>query len=100
MNIIDNPFFLSWLEKWQNLITDDYKTNYTNLIIPQLEVKEGKKYLKIVYGGSVHAFVDKITGDIYKAATWAAPAKHVRGNIFSEQNGMENMNVYGPAYLR
>ena len=56
-------------------------------------VKTGKRYYKIVqqefetwekskyYGqyrdGSVHAFVDKETGDVYKPASWAAPAKHI-----------------------
>ena len=62
-------------------------------------VKTGKRYYKIVqqefetwekskyYGqyrdGSVHAFVDKETGNVYKPASWAAPAKHVR---FTFQN--------------
>ena len=62
-------------------------------------VKTGKRYYKIVqqefetwerskyYGqyrdGSVHCFVDKETGDVYKAASWQAPAKHIR---FSFQN--------------
>ena len=62
-------------------------------------VKTGKRYYKIVqqefetwekskyYGqyrdGSVHCFVDKETGDVYKAASWSAPAKHIR---FSFQN--------------
>ena len=62
-------------------------------------VKTGKRYYKIVqqefetwekskyYGqyrdGSVHAFVDKETGDVYKPASWAAPAKHIR---FTFQN--------------
>ena len=62
-------------------------------------VKTGKRYYKIVqqefetwekskyYGqyrdGSVHCFVDKETGDVYKPASWAAPAKHIR---FSFQN--------------
>ena len=62
-------------------------------------VKTGKRYYKIVqqefetweksryYGqyrdGSVHCFVDKETGDVYKPASWAAPAKHVR---FTFQN--------------
>lgn len=30
---------------------------------------------------SVHCFIDKATGDVYKAAGWKAPAPHVRGNI-------------------
>lgn len=48
---------------------------------------EGRKYYKIVQkdanftGGSVHAFVDKKNGDLYKAASWAAPAKGVRFNL-------------------
>ena len=62
-------------------------------------VKTGKRYYKIVqqefetwkgsrnYGkyadGSVHCFVDKETGDVYKAASWKSPAKHIR---FSLQN--------------
>jgi len=60
-------------------------------------VKTGKRYYKIVqqefetweksrnYGkyadGSVHAFVDKKTGQVYKPASWAAPAKHVRYDL-------------------
>ena len=61
------------------------------------KVKTGKKYYKIVqqefesweksryYGqyrdGSVHAFVDKKTGQVYKPASWQAPAKHVRFDL-------------------
>ena len=56
----------------------------------KFEIREGKKYYKIVqvehreHDGkewrdtSVHSFVDKNTGDVYKAASWKAPAKHVR----------------------
>ena len=61
----------------------------------KFEIREGKKYYKIVqvehreHDGkewrdtSVHSFVDKNTGDVYKAASWKAPAKHVR---FTFQN--------------
>ena len=57
----------------------------------KFEIREGKKYYKIVQvefdtfqgrneyrDSSVHSFVDKNTGDVYKAASWKAPAKHVR----------------------
>lgn len=50
-------------------------------------IDEGRKYYKIVmHSGqrSVHAFVDKVTGDIYKPAGWASPAKGVRFNIFRD----------------
>jgi hypothetical protein len=53
------------------------------------KVYKGRKYNKIVQrefderegkfrDGSVHAFVDKCTGEVYKPAGWANPAKHVR----------------------
>ena len=48
-------------------------------------IEEGRKYHKIVMDArgskSVHAFVDKKTGDVYKAASFKAPAKHVRFNL-------------------
>ena len=63
----------------------------------KFKVKTGKRYYKIVqqefetwekskyYGqyrdGSVHAFVDKKTGQVFKPASWAAPAKHVRYDL-------------------
>ena len=63
----------------------------------KFKVKSGKKYYKIVqqefetwekskyYGqyrdGSVHAFVNKETGEVFKPASWAAPAKHVRYDL-------------------
>ncbi len=62
----------------------------------KFEIREGKKYYKIVQvefdtfqgrneyrDSSVHSFVDKNTGDVYKPASWKAPAKHVR---FTFQN--------------
>tara|TARA_B100000925_G_scaffold163666_1_gene123091 strand:+ start:2492 stop:2938 length:447 start_codon:yes stop_codon:yes gene_type:complete len=47
-------------------------------------IESGRKYHKIVMVNnqrSVHAFVDKKTGELYKPAGWKSPAKHVRGNL-------------------
>ena len=54
-------------------------------------IKNGRKYYKIMQhdfdtfqdrneyrDGSVHAFVNKKTGQIYMPASWRGPAKHVR----------------------
>jgi len=68
---------------------DDFKKNYPNLyntqLHPKYEATTGKKWIKIIRtdasNKSVFCFVDPNTGDIYKAATWNAPAKGVRGNI-------------------
>jgi hypothetical protein len=49
-------------------------------------IESGKKYHKIIMidgGGSrsVHAFVDRKTGELYKSASWKAPAKGVRYDL-------------------
>ena len=45
----------------------------------------GKKYHKIVMNAagsrSVHAFVDKKTGEVYKSASWKSPAKGIRYDL-------------------
>ena len=46
----------------------------------------GRKYHKIIMvdsggGRSVHAFVDKKTGEVYKSASWKSPAKGVRFDL-------------------
>ena len=45
----------------------------------------GKKYHKIVMNAngsrSVHAFVDKKTGELYKSSSWKSPAKGVRFDL-------------------
>ena len=83
------------------------------------KVNTGKKYYKIVQmnfdtfqnrneyrEGSVHAFVDKKTGQVYKPASWQAPAKHVRYDlrIIREREFLFNPNNTGWAggylYLR
>lgn len=56
-------------------------------------VNEGGRYLKVaarvrshvaagIKGGSAYCFVDRSTGDLFKAASWASPAKGARGNLF------------------
>ena len=57
-------------------------------------IKNGRKYYKIMEHefdtfrdrneyreGSVHAFVDKNTGEVYKPASYNSPAKHVRYDL-------------------
>ena len=46
-----------------------------------LQYEEANEYYNRKAGytaGSVHCFIDKQTGEVYKPASWKAPAKHVR----------------------
>ena len=50
------------------------------------QIVTGKKYHKVVYvdgGGnrSVHFFIDKNSGEVYKSASWKSPAKAVRFDL-------------------
>ncbi len=67
----------------------------------------GQKYIKVVQGRdpeggsrtSVHSFVDALTGDVYKAAGWKAPALNgARYNLLDEDSLAllkERFDVYG-----
>ncbi len=64
----------------------------------------GRKYIKLVVvsGGqrSVYCFLD-MEGNIYKAASWRAPAKYIRGSVFDESYSWgKALGMYGAAYLR
>jgi hypothetical protein len=49
-------------------------------------IESGKKYHKVVFvngsgSRSVHCFIDKKTGEVYKSSTWRSPAKGVRYDL-------------------
>ena len=65
-------------------------------------IEPGRKYLKVVMVSnqrSVHAFVDKKTGDLYKAASWRAPAKGVRYNLINDMNILRKNADWAGSYL-
>jgi hypothetical protein len=73
---------------------------------PILESKTGRRYTKLIRrdtigsSASVFAFVDNTNGDVLLPAGFNAPAKHARGNIFDQANGLSHMSWTGPGYLR
>ena len=72
----DNPQY------WEERI-EDYKAGKD---VYKFSIVTGRKYHKVVQtccdgSQSVHAFVDKSTGELYKAASWKAPAKDVRFDL-------------------
>ena len=77
-------YYEEQLEKIENGTANLYKFDY----------KVGKKFIKVFNlqfdtfrgrneytEGSVTAFIDKNTGEVYKPASWKAPAKHVRFDL-------------------
>ncbi len=95
-----------FLKGAQDIINKHFKQDFPSLKPSLLTVKPGKKYIKIISkaqsgsGSSVWAFIDKASGDILKPATWKAPAKHARGNIYDQYNGIRSITPYGPGYLQ
>ena len=78
-------------------------------------IEKGRKYYKVCLRWkqinrqfkddiSVHCFVDKLTGEVYKPAGWKKPAKHVRFNMSDDVNRAKLYNVCdwagGYLYLR
>ena len=68
---------------------------------------EGKKYLKVVReeyderndrwrDTTVHAFIDRATGEVYKPASWKAPAKHVRFNLSDD---LDRQKLHDPNFV-
>ena len=72
----------------------------------EISLKPGRKFIKVIRGGSVWGFVAKEdgvhkglpmkSGDVLKAAGWSAPAKHTRGNIFNKNQ--DYFRWTGPNY--
>ena len=91
MAMTDSGYATQRLEEIENGTANLYK----------FIVKKGRKYLKIINqqyddmgayathqykDGSVHAFIDRETGDVYKPASWNKPAKHVRYNLLERSD--------------
>ena len=70
---------------------------YYKIIQQQFETCEGSKYYGKYRDASVHAFVDKKTGQVFKPAGWAKPAKHVRYDmrIINQRQLLHNPNFTG-----
>ena len=90
----------------QDQIDAHYAKHLGNLTPCQLHADtRGRKYIRIVRtsdGGegqrSVFCFIERATGNVLKAASWKAPAKHARGTIYGDASGY-GVTPYGANYL-
>ena len=89
----------------QDIVTENDKQYDSAKFNSKITVNAGRRYVKLVKSDafqsrSVYCFVDRTNGNVLKAASWKAPAKHARSNILNEDNGLGAMGPYGAAYLR
>lgn len=87
--------------------TAHYRAQYPDCDLNwySLKLVKGQRYAKLVsvqpgsVGGSSHSFIDLTNGDILKAASWKAPAKHARGNIrMGDASNRWNGTFGGPTF--
>ena len=84
--------------------SEDVKEERAKEFAEAIRIEEGRKYIKVIQGGSVWGFIMKAddakfkAGDILKAASWAAPARNKpRGNILA--GDFSWVRWTGPEYL-
>lgn len=90
--------------------TQDYVAHLQGLIREKgapmyktVQIEEGRKFFKIIFTTdhqrSVHSFVNKSNGDVYKPASWKAPAKGARFNVVTGMGELlQRADIYG-SYL-
>ena len=88
------------VRKWTLMLCDALEQNFKDrnhgkvggydAPVYKFVIESGRKYHKIIMevpnnnrppSRSVHAFVDKKTGEVYKSASWKSPAKGVRYDL-------------------
>ena len=73
---------LDWTKELVTRLQEDYDSNNYTSDRYKFEIQTGRKYHKIVAKNQgVHAFVNKTTGEVFKPASYKAPAKHVRYDL-------------------
>ena len=75
------------IEKWVwqlcRTLEQNYQLRYPNSNTSvTFTMQFGRKYIKVIQdNSSVHAFIDRNTGEVYKPASWKSPAKIVRYDL-------------------
>ena len=75
------------IEKWVwqlcRSLEQNYQLRYPNSNTSvTFTMQFGRKYIKVIQdNSSVHAFIDRNTGEVYKPPSWKSPAKIVRYDL-------------------
>ena len=89
---VDNV--LRYSEMLCEALLQDYKGRNNGGTSYKFYIESGRKYHKLIMetngnSRSVHAFVDKNSGAVYKSASWKAPAKGIRFNLLDDNSREE-----------
>ncbi|AMO42857.1 hypothetical protein BJD43_gp173 [Cyanophage S-RIM50] len=85
---------LRYSEMLCEALLQDYKGKNNGGTSYKFYIESGRKYHKLIMETkgntrSVHAFVDKNSGAVYKSASWTAPAKGIRFNLLDDDSREE-----------
>lgn len=68
-------------------------TKYDKIVRREVDKATGKVCDTV----AIHCFIDKTTGNVFKARTWHKPVSWcIVGNIFKPKNSLRLMGPYGP----
>ena len=89
------------IEKWVwqlcRSLEQNYQLRYPNSNTSvTFTMQFGRKYIKVIQdNSSVHAFIDRNTGEVYKPAGWKSPAKIVRYDLRLIK---DRLNLHNPNF--
>ena len=104
--MVEHRLVQAYLQVLRDNTLKSYEASGFRMAPPIYEARSGLKYTKImaIHGAmsnfqeSIHSFVDA-DGNVYKAATWRAPAKGVRYRLEQDMEILkERVDPYG-SYL-
>jgi len=92
-----------WIKETNLKRMAHWDSNFSYKPYTDLEVQQGRKYIKLVDENTVWGFISKTNnpnkgykyGDLLMPASWNTPAKHARGNVL---DGTAEWTYHGPAY--
>jgi hypothetical protein len=83
-------FYLNWDSAWN---TNNAKKKFEQKQIEEpWRTQKGSKFIKVICGNSVHAFVEIATGKLIKPAGWSAPAYKSDKQLQSKYNLLDDQS--------
>ena len=98
---VANPVLVAAI-KLAAVLADNYQKSFPESKPLVFTVEEARKYIKIwkevPNNRSIHAFIDK-EGNVYKPASYKAPAKGIRYNLLTDPESCYQRADWAGGYL-